>query len=157
MTEYEINTSSRHTITSDVTLNCAETGRVVAVFYNDYDAEALLAAAPQQAAEPVAYGLLNRSNRKWDGETLITGADAEGYDADALLPLYAGHPPAQPAPIPTSIDMDRMMYAYKLLPDDVKQKLSLNMLAELRKALNLTFIPTPDTGLSRPAAPDGGE
>lgn len=44
-----------------------------------------------------------------------------------------------------TIDMDRMLYAYSLLPDDVKRTLSINALAEMRKALNLTFIPTPDT------------
>ena len=33
-----------HTITSTVTMHCKETGRVIAVFYNDYDAEAVIAA-----------------------------------------------------------------------------------------------------------------
>lgn len=47
---FEIDTANRHTITSSVTLCCAETGRVIAVFYNDYDAEALLAAAPRPEA-----------------------------------------------------------------------------------------------------------
>lgn len=58
----------------------------------------------------------------------------------------------QPAPVPT-IDMDRMLYAYKLLPPDLQKKLSINMLAELRKAMNLTFIPTPDTS-ARPLSPE---
>lgn len=31
-----------HTITSDNILCCAETGRVIAVFYNDYDLDALM-------------------------------------------------------------------------------------------------------------------
>lgn len=92
---FEIDTANRHTITSNVTLCCAETGRVIAVFYNDYDAEALLAAAPRPEAgqhqEPVA--LLHIA----EGKTTAT------YRVDPLsvLPigthkLYASH--AQPNP-----------------------------------------------------------
>ena len=45
---YEIDTTGNpHTITSSVKLCCAETGRVMAVFCNDYDAEAVIAAAPR--------------------------------------------------------------------------------------------------------------
>lgn len=94
MTEYEINTSSRHTITSDVTLNCAETGRVVAVFYNDYDAEAVLAAATQQAAEPVAWLVDHRLHST--GMTKVREEAEFCEDEGAkITPLYS-HPPAKP-------------------------------------------------------------
>ncbi len=37
MSEYVISKTGIHKIESNYTLCCAETGRVVAVFYNDYD------------------------------------------------------------------------------------------------------------------------
>lgn len=115
---------------------------------NEYSAELLLKHAiehlkmTQQQAEPV----------RWMYEDGSVGDIDCGH---TCIPLYAAPPaqPEQPAPIQTRIDMDRMLYAYNLLPDDVKKKLSLNMLDELRKALNLTFIPTPGPGLTRPSAP----
>lgn len=43
MTEYEKSEfNNEHTITSSQTLDCADTGRVIAVFYNDYDLDELL-------------------------------------------------------------------------------------------------------------------
>lgn len=45
MSEFEINcTPGTHEITSGNVLVCVETGRVVAVFYNDYDIENVVAA-----------------------------------------------------------------------------------------------------------------
>lgn len=120
-----------------------------------------IAAAP--SPEPVQQeerrGLTAPMLRKLEAEykRLRASADSEACSAirfeirvEALgfkraMEMIGREPEEQPSqPISTDIDMDRMLYAYELLPDYVKRTLSIYALAELRKALNLTFIPTPD-------------
>ena len=61
---------------------------------NPYDAyKAMLAAAPQQAAEPVAWMYL--VNGVHVNFSSFDPPD-DAYDAGTLVPLYAGNPPAQP-------------------------------------------------------------
>lgn len=42
----------------------------------------------QKRQEPVSYGLKGAISGEWDGETVVPLRNAEGYDSDALLPLY---------------------------------------------------------------------
>lgn len=48
-----------------------------------------------QKQEPVAYGLKSLLGGHWDGVTLLDRLEAEGYDYDALVPLYAAPIPVQ--------------------------------------------------------------
>ncbi len=48
MKYYKETAGSDHEIKSSNTLHCEETGRVIAVFYNDYDLEELMELIKQQ-------------------------------------------------------------------------------------------------------------
>lgn len=48
-----------------------------------------------ESAEPVAYGLKNAITGEWCGTAFVPTKDAEGYDHDALLPLYTTPQPAK--------------------------------------------------------------
>lgn len=81
---FEIDTTNRHTITSNVTLCCAETGRVIAVFYNDYDAEAVLAAAPRpEVGQRPVPTVTSEMKARFIGEFSWTEDDPY-YDEDGI-------------------------------------------------------------------------
>lgn len=147
---FEIDTINRHTITSNVTLCCAETGRVIAVFYSDYDAEALLAAAPrpeagrQSDAFLVWLPRLIAEYEKQARHNEFTPDVSLDFVKRALAEYkHAAKQPAPrpvPAPIPTS----------ERLPTEVH----LHVLELLAKVKSLEFEVSEFTNLYRDAEAD---
>ena len=68
-------------IISDNTLCCAETGRVIAVFYNDYDLDEVIEAGSKEKNESVKIiqimGMTN--DHHWKGHVLGLGDDGVTY------------------------------------------------------------------------------
>lgn len=74
----ECSAASSHTITSDNVLCCAGTGRVVAVFYNDYDLDAVMERIKKSRVPPTKQQLAEKHGTPEVFKRALGNAIAEG-------------------------------------------------------------------------------
>ena len=91
MSEFEINGNGSHEIISDNVLTCSETGRVVAVFYNDYDLERVIELMEHTKCHTNCVGKQACLQLVKDGKNEVLDKLEDKLNKKAYLSMVQGH------------------------------------------------------------------